>query len=303
MAYTRPRKGPFLLVPTMDRFAVFVDAGYFFAAGGQAISGSPAKRQDVTVRSAPGLISALRERAIEQTGVTAMLRVYWYDAIPGPRMSLEHTSLAREAWLKLRLGSLNNAGEQKGVDSLIVTDIIELARNSAIVDAVLVSGDEDLRVAVQVAQSFGVRVHILAVGDPTNNVSLSLQMEADSVAALDRAWLDSHLLVAQRDRNLRPQSALGATVAATTIPAVGPADEVKTAAVAVCEALLGGIDAAAIDALRCHFDASTDVPPEFDRKLIAKTSGTIGRKLVSTEMRQIRGVFVSAVRTRGAGKP
>ncbi len=84
-------------------------------------------------------------------------------------MSLEQTTLAHHAGLKLRLGTLNNAGEQKGVDSLIVTDLIELARNGAIADAVLISGDEDLRVAVQVAQTFGVRVHVLAVGDPSRN--------------------------------------------------------------------------------------------------------------------------------------
>ena len=32
-------------------------------------------------------------------------------------MSLEQTTLAHQVGLKLRLGSLDNAGEQKGVDS------------------------------------------------------------------------------------------------------------------------------------------------------------------------------------------
>jgi uncharacterized LabA/DUF88 family protein len=53
--------------------------------------------------------------------------------------------------VKIRLGYINGAGQQKGVDSLIVTDLIELARNQAISDAYLVSGDGDLRVAVQIA--------------------------------------------------------------------------------------------------------------------------------------------------------
>jgi uncharacterized LabA/DUF88 family protein len=34
---------------------------------------------------------------------------------------------------------------------LIGTDLIELARNHAISDAVLLSGDEDLRIGVQIA--------------------------------------------------------------------------------------------------------------------------------------------------------
>ena len=54
--------------------------------------------------------------------------------------------------VKLRLGQLNSAGQQKGVDSLIVTDLMELARNKAISDAVVVTGDEDIRIAVQIAQ-------------------------------------------------------------------------------------------------------------------------------------------------------
>jgi uncharacterized LabA/DUF88 family protein len=49
---------------------------------------------------------------------------------------------------KVRLGFVNRAGEQKGVDSLIVTDMISPARNRAMADAVLRSGDEDLRVGV-----------------------------------------------------------------------------------------------------------------------------------------------------------
>ena len=125
--------------------------------------GSTAARRVISIRNVSSLISALLEQASKQCDNPSLLRIYWYDAIQGPRMSLEQTTLAHQVGLKLRLGSLNNAGEQKGVDSLIVTDLIELARNNAIADAVIVSGDEDLRVAVQVAQTFGVRVHVLAV--------------------------------------------------------------------------------------------------------------------------------------------
>ncbi len=49
---------------------------------------------------------------------------------------------------KLRLGLVNTRGEQKGVESLIVTDLIELARNCAITDALILSGDEDIKIGV-----------------------------------------------------------------------------------------------------------------------------------------------------------
>jgi hypothetical protein len=39
--------------------------------------------------------------------------------------------------VKVRLGFVNSVGEQKGVDWLIVTDMIALARNRAISDAAL----------------------------------------------------------------------------------------------------------------------------------------------------------------------
>jgi len=80
----------------------------------------------------------------------------------------------------VRLGFLNSAGQQKGVDSLIVTDLVELARNRAVGDVVLVSGDEDVRIGVQLAQSFGVRVHLVGVKPCAGNQSPELRQEADT---------------------------------------------------------------------------------------------------------------------------
>lgn len=105
-------------------------------------------RRNISIRNVPELIAALKEQASKQCENPSLLCIYWYDAIQGPRMSLEQSMLAHQVGLKLRLGTLNNGGEQKGVDSLIVTDLIELARNRAISDAVILSGDEDLRVSV-----------------------------------------------------------------------------------------------------------------------------------------------------------
>lgn len=78
------------------------------------------------------------------------------------------------------LGFVNSVGEQKGVDSLIVTDMIALARNRSITNAVLVSGDEDLRVGVQQAQEFGVRVHLVGIKSSRGSQSLFLLQEADT---------------------------------------------------------------------------------------------------------------------------
>jgi len=234
--------------------------------------------------------------------------VYWYDAVQGPRLSLEQTTVAKLTGVKLRLGSLNSQGEQKGVDSLIVTDLIELARNRAISDAVVISGDEDLRVAVQVAQTFGVRIHILAVGDAANNVSNSLQMEADSVDMLDVAWIKANLTF-RTDPPPQPALQPSAKQAQTPTPETGPTKssisvkssagspiDLEQVALTVCKDILSNVAPKDIEALRAYFESSKTIPPEFDRKLIAKTGIDFGRFLTSEEKRKVRGVLVGYVR-------
>lgn len=280
----------------MDRFAIFVDAGYFFAAGAYAITSSHVPRHNISLTSAVSTIKDLCEYGVKQSSAPALLRVYWYDAMMGPRPSMEQSALAHLAGVKVRLGSLNNAGEQKGVDSLIVTDLIELARNRAISDAILVSGDEDLRIAVQLAQTYGVRVHILAVGDAARNVSPALKMEADSLEALDVAWLTLHLNIAAA---ATPQATTGLTQPVNAAPSD---NSLEDAARSVCNELLDGAEEEVLANLAAHLKASTVVPPEFDGKLIAKTAKEMKRRLTSDEMRKIRGLFVTALRGRTASQ-
>jgi len=278
----------------MDRYAIFLDAGYFFSAGAQAATGYRIPRKQVALKAPNEVVAALCAAASSQVGSLPLLRAYWYDAMPGPRLSLEQSSLAMLSCVKLRLGVLNNVGEQKGVDSLIVTDLIELARNRAVADAVIVSGDEDLRVAVQVAQSYGVRVHILAAGDPKSNVSVSLQMEADSVGALPSAWFREQLLISSPTNAPEP---MVSSTRLSTIIAPASTQTLDQAAQQVSDELLASATAAQLQALKQHFTGSNLVPPDFDRRLIAKTAAALGgRKLTGDEMRRVRGKFVTILR-------
>jgi len=211
---------------------------------------------------------------------------------------MEQSTLAMLTGIKLRLGALNNAGEQKGVDSLIVTDLIDLARNRAIADAVVISGDEDLRIAVQVAQSFGVRVHILAAGDPSKNVSPSLQMEADSVTTLDATWFSNHLELISTVQKVEAVPCPTSTLAAyTATPGM-----IATVANTIIREMLENISSEQLARLTLHFSTQKIVPPEYDRPLIAKVSAALSNKRFSNdEMRDIRGLFVRAVRANSAG--
>ncbi|MEI7899428.1 MAG: NYN domain-containing protein [bacterium] len=161
----------------MERVAVFVDAGYLFAQGSTALAGQKLPRSGVTL-ACDKVVEELEKFAVAVSGIP-LLRIYWYDGTSeGP--STAHLSLAHCANVKVRLGFVNSVGEQKGVDSLIVTDMITLARNRAMADAVLLSGDEDLRVGVQQAQEYGIRVHLLGIRPSRGSQSLFLLQESDT---------------------------------------------------------------------------------------------------------------------------
>lgn len=125
----------------------------------------------------------------------SLLRVYWYDGALSPRLTLEHSKLAHMDYIKLRLGFVTGGGQQKGVDSLIVTDLIDLARNRAITDAVMLSGDEDVRIGVQIAQSFGVRVHLVGIAPSRGSQSMQLLREADTTTEWDATTVAKFLSV------------------------------------------------------------------------------------------------------------
>ena len=164
----------------MKQVAVFADAGYLYAGGSEVLVGQVQQRASMNLNVSEA-IAKLESTSDKQTHGRPLLRVYWYDGLLRGVRSLEQESLAKMENVKLRLGAVT-AGQQKGVDSLIVTDLIELARNKAISDAVLLSGDEDIRVGVQIAQSFGVRIHLIGIepNEGTRNQSHLLQEEADT---------------------------------------------------------------------------------------------------------------------------
>ena len=173
--------------------AVFVDAGYLYAAGSKLLSGNNLPRSSVQL-DPDAALAALRG-TIDTASPSRLLRIYWDDGVPrtGPTVKQEH--LADSDDVKLRLGVIAYTGKQKGVDSLIVTDLIELARNHAISDAVLLSGDEDVRIGVQIAQTYGVRVHLLGIQPASDNQSRLLRQESDTTTEWQRSDLEAFLTI------------------------------------------------------------------------------------------------------------
>ncbi|MFC9427750.1 MULTISPECIES: NYN domain-containing protein [unclassified Streptomyces] len=169
---------------TPSTHAIFVDAGYVYAAAGLLVAGTEDRRSfDL---DAEGLIEAFIDKARIIFADSRLLRVYWYDGARRRIHTSEQQSIAELPDVKVRLGNLNANNQQKGVDSLIRTDLESLARHRAISDAALVGGDEDLVSAVEAAQGYGARVHLWGIeaGEGRNQAE-PLLWEVDSQRTFD----------------------------------------------------------------------------------------------------------------------
>ena len=175
----------------MDRFAVFVDAGYLYAEGGKLCCGTES-RSRFTV-NAQKLNLMLRELGGVRCGL-GYLRTYWYDGARKGVRTVAQQAIAALPNLKLRLGRVSARGQQKGVDALIYRDLMTLAHERAISEAFLLSGDEDLREGVKAAQDRGVRVTLIGIapGPGKRNQSQELVYETDEVVVLTRKELSPH---------------------------------------------------------------------------------------------------------------
>jgi uncharacterized LabA/DUF88 family protein len=177
-------------LPLLYRYAVMVDVGYIYASAGELLFGVVTRR-DYRV-DAEKLIQALVGHA-DQRISGELLRVYWYDAAKDRVPTNEQRTVAQMPWVKLRLGNLNNRGQQKGVDAQIRADMETLARHRAITDAVLVAGDEDMVPAVEAAQAYGVRIHLWGVEPPYGtNQAERLVWESDTVDVIERPFVEPY---------------------------------------------------------------------------------------------------------------
>ncbi len=273
----------------MSRTAVFVDAGYLYAEGSRALVGHPLPRDAVELDLAK-TIAKLRVTSSERSDEAPLLRIYWYDGLLRGRQSQDQRDLAYTEDVKLRLGIVNEAGQQKGVDSLIVTDLVELARNHAITDAVLLSGDEDLRIGVQIAQAFGVRVHLIGIEPGRASQSDSLLQEADTTTEWSKAEVCT-LLTPKPDFEDHARAS----------DDTGPpelSDEVATTMKHVVDEFVSSLtpeDIRAIDSLQ----AGGAIPRQYDSRLLATCRAAMGRDLNREETSLMRELLRQEAKARG----
>ena len=129
----------------MKQIAVFVDAGYFWKQVAQVIVGTDGVRREEVEIDYPALRQQVLQEVKKQFPHGEFLRVYWYDGagVQGQKTPSHHAIDELDDF-KLRLGTRNGYGAQKGVDGLIIADLIGLAHARAVDRVLIVSGDADL---------------------------------------------------------------------------------------------------------------------------------------------------------------
>lgn len=274
----------------MDRYAIFIDAGYLFAAGGQLVH-STKKRENLHL-DFRAFLEALPARLKLHPGIEH-LRTYWYDAATDGIPTPTHQAVARLTGVKLRLGRLTG-GQQKGVDSYVVRDLMRLGLEHAIASAYLLTGDEDIRQGMIEAQESGVKVTLIGIEPCEANQSEMLLREADDLVRLDAAFLDQFLALrateaasplGERDSGF-PEGAGGRGAVSATELGRREGDSWKERAAPP--------ELAALRALK-QGNRRQGVPPEIDRELLAAARAMFGTNVADAVRKQMRDGFWQAI--------
>ena len=169
------------------RAVAFVDAGYLRNLGARALGCSPA---EVHIDGA-----ALREWLHRLAEPFRFMRGYVYDGRYPPEhpkasvQAAQLDELADTSQIRLRLGVLRERDrgrsvEQKGVDTLLVLDALQMAQVNAYDIAFLVAGDADFAEVVDAVQRLGRTVAVVVM-ENLQAVSKDLRQAADEFPLLE----------------------------------------------------------------------------------------------------------------------
>jgi len=279
----------------LQRTAIFVDAAYLFTQGGASLAGCRQERSDLLLDVA-NVVSELKFIAASRTPTCSLLRIYWYDSAgSGGHLTSDQALLAGSDDVKVRLAFTHAFGQQKGIVSQLVADLIELARQQAICEAVILSADEDMRVGIQMAQSFGVRVHLLGIAPGRAS---GLVYEADTAFEWRHDTVSRFLSLR---RNAMPghfQTPAMHPGTGAPFPALADPSEWEPVLEIAAKEFVETLEDSDLDALEAYWTTSRGVPSELDRRLLPHARGAIGRDLDQPEKRFVRSSFQKHVMQR-----
>ena len=170
----------------------------------------------------------------------------------------------------------------------------------------MVTADTDVRIAVQIAQTFGVRVHLIGLEPSRVSQSPSLRQEADTVHEIAKADVAKFLQVLtpappKPAVAFAPAAgiATGPAAVAVAVPKASTSQvvPVKTIDQVIDEAIQETLAPPHSDiaALKAALAASTGVPMEYDRRLLGTCRTLLQRDLTGDERREMRSLFKKKV--------
>jgi hypothetical protein len=165
-------------------------------------------------------------------------------------------------------------------------------------------GDEDVRVGVQIAQIYGVRVHLLGIKPSRGSQSQQLLQEADTTTEWDATVVSRFLSVRPPKIAAEKASEKVASVAAQSeilLTQNGPALDAEALDTMV-EAFVGTLVSSDLDAISVYWQTERGVPSEYDKKLLPCGRTALGRNLERHEMRYVRAKFQTLVRAKFENK-
>ena len=274
----------------MDRFGLFVDAGYLLAAGGELCVGQ--KKRSKFFCDCEAVHERLVSFCAEHSKLPP-LRTYWYDGgygSPHPQPTSEQLRIAALSRVKLRLGRVIH-GQQKGVDSMITRDLMTLARERAMPIAYLLSGDEDLREAVVAAQDLGVQVVLLGITPIAGltNQSFTLVNECDARQLLDKEFLSPFFSLAPIESKVQAEPLLAPIV--NIMPERSVEEAADELGRTYCDSWFGRVGG---DVALLVFSRAPMVPADVDASLLRHAESVFGSLRSREELRKrIRQAFVA----------
>lgn len=280
----------------MNRFVVMIDAGYLLRQSIELVSNKASTlRAELVIPDVGALIKVILDKSKIMLDLAdkELLRVYWYDGVMATGLTRQQREIVEVDDVQFRAGTINGRGQQKGVDSLIVTDLIELTTHHAICDAVLVTGDSDLAIGMTIAQMRGIRVAVLGIEDLLVGVphhqSFEITSRADRVGRLAGAELKPVLRYVPKTA----PSPVVSTAVPAAIPPVNPAPSstatTDQAQITVSvKAFITQHDAS----LTGVVDKNTNrINASADKALLHHVFVALGRKMTAAETIFIRQVF------------
>lgn len=266
----------------MEKYAILVDAGYVWSQIQHMTSNSDQLLMSLDLLK---MRESLLEKSMGLFPSRELFRIYWYDGDGDNSLNLTfnrgavNSKIAEMNNFKLRLGTVNSKRQQKGVDGLIIADLISLAQNRCVSDVLLVSGDADLAPGVVAAQTLGIRVHQLEFGSKTATSPVLLR-EVDCGFSWPEKEIQTFIKLKQKSQFIKAQ------ISSSTEKHLPEefSDDVFKNVLKLIPNFLSDFDKQQLNTLQIN----DKIPVEIDKKILSFISGALKDTLSSEQVLYVR---------------